>query len=109
MSNLKKYLIYSCLFFLNPQITGLSQIMAQSNGCPHALIINKYLVIKLYLPEKVNGYYRATRFDWSAILYNPGFQGHQYFDEWKTTHNPYIHEDITGTAESYGSPELGYK
>jgi hypothetical protein len=109
MSNLKKYLIYCCLFFPYPPITVLSQIMAQSNGYPHSLISNKHLVIKLYLPDEVKDYYRATRIDWSGIIYNLEFQGHQYFGEWKTTRNPYVHEDTTGSAESVGNPELGYK
>jgi hypothetical protein len=65
--------------------------------------------MKLYLPDPVNGYYRATRFDWSGVIYSLEFQGHQYFGEWKPSHDPLIHEDITGPVESFGGPGLGYK
>lgn len=64
--------------------------------------------MKLYLPDPLKGYYRATRFDWSGIIYSLEFQGHQYFGEWKATHDPFVHDDITGPVESFGSPGLGY-
>jgi hypothetical protein len=81
---------------------------AQTGEYPEAMISNQHMVMKLYLPDPVNGYYRATRFDWSGIIYSLECQGHQYFGEWKTTHDPFVHEDITGPAESFGSPGLGY-
>jgi hypothetical protein len=102
-------MIYSCLLFLNPLLFCPSSTLAQTNEYPHAQISNKYLVMKLYLPDVQNGYYRATRFDWSGIIYSLEAQGHQYFGEWKSSHDPLIHEDITGPVESFGSAGLGYK
>ena len=104
MSNHIKHLIYFCLFLLN----CLMPTQAQTDEYPSTRISNEQIVMKLYLPDPVKGYYRATRFDWSGIIYSLEFQGHQYFGEWKTTHDPLVHEDITGPAESFGSAGPGY-
>lgn len=82
---------------------------AQTDKYTQAMISNQYLVMKLYLPDPVNGYYRATRFDWSGIIYSMEFQGHQYFGEWKSSHNPLVHDDITGPVESFAGPGPGYE
>ena len=34
---------------------------------PQAEITNGQIRVKLYLPDARNGYYRATRFDWSGV------------------------------------------
>jgi len=90
------------LFNYNP-------MQAQSGEYPSAQISNQHVVMKLYLPDPEIGYYRATRFDWSGIIYSLEFKSHQYFGEWKDTHDPLVHEDITGPVESYNSPGLGYE
>ena len=56
----------------------------------------------LYLPDTVIGSYRAARFDWSGIVYSLEYEGHQYYGEWKSTHDPLVHEDIQGPVESFG-------
>ena len=102
------------LFFL----TGFMSIMistqpnfAQENSAdfPSAEISNKLVTIKLYLPDPEKGFYRATRFDWSGIMANATYNGHNYFDYWKTTHNPQVHEDLSGPVESYNKPGLGFE
>lgn len=65
--------------------------------------------MKLYLPDAVNGFYRATRFDWSGIIYSLEYAGHQYVGEWKDTQDPLFHEDLTGPAEGYLDPGLGFE
>ena len=35
---------------------------------PQAQITNGLIQVKLYLPDPKNGYYRATRFDWSGEI-----------------------------------------
>jgi len=35
---------------------------------PRAEISNGSVRAKLYLPDPDNGYYRATRFDWSGVI-----------------------------------------
>ncbi len=95
-----------CLFSIHCFL--FSPIQAQDNEYPGTMISNEHLVMKLYLPDSLNGYYRATRFDWSGIIYSLEFSGHQYFGNWKPGHDPLFHEDITGPAESFESPGLGY-
>jgi hypothetical protein len=62
----------------------------------------------VYLPDTVNGYYRATRFDWSGIISDFEYRGNRYFGEWKTTHDPLNHDDITGPCEGYLFPGPGF-
>ena len=95
------FIFLPTLFFLAPSCT-------QPGKYPEAQISNQHICMKLYLPDTINGYYRATRFDWSGIIHSLEFKNHQYFGEWKMTHDPLVHEDITGPAESFGSPGLGY-
>ena len=37
---------------------------------PQAEITNGQLRVKLYLPDANSGFYRATRFDWSGMIYS---------------------------------------
>lgn len=75
---------------------------------PTASISNEQVSMKLYLPDSEHGYYRATRFDWSGIIYSLEYGEHQYVGEWKNSHDPLVHEDLTGPAESYGDPGPGF-
>ncbi len=104
----KRHRFFTWLPVIIPILLFLSCSGIKSDEYPHARISNEHVVMKLYLPDPENGYYRATRFDWSGVIYSLEFQGHQYFGEWKTSHDPYVHEDITGPVESFGSPGLGY-
>lgn len=96
--------IISIMFFNHPDI-------AQNNhpDFPQAEISNKQVTMKLYLPDPEKGYYRATRFDWSGIIASATYKGHNYFEYWKTSHNPLIHEDLSGPVESYNKPGLGFE
>ena len=78
------------------------------NEFPHAEISNDFVRMQLYLPDTDKGYYRATRFEWSGIIASLEYQGHQYFGEWKSTHDPLFHEDLTGPVEAAITPGLGY-
>ncbi len=75
---------------------------------PKTSISNELVSMKLYLPDAEHGYYRATRFDWSGIIYSLESGGHQYVGEWKKSHDPLVHEDLTGPADSYGDPGPGF-
>ena len=89
-----------------------------SNTCYHAgkgegpfpstEISNDKVHMKLYLPDKDKGYYRATRFDWSGIIASLTWNGHEYFGQWKTTHDPLVHEDLSGPVEASVQPGPGY-
>jgi hypothetical protein len=77
---------------------------------PQAEISNGVIHAKLYLPDAANGYYRATRFDWSGVVASLEFQGHNYFGVWFPHYDPKLHDAITGPVEEYrtGESGLGY-
>ena len=95
-------------FFL---LTLLSAFAAPLGVCaqdfPNAEIGNGLIQAKLYLPDPVKGYYRATRFDWSGVIYSLQYKGHEYFGQWVAKPDPLLHESITGPAESF-DVGLGY-
>lgn len=75
---------------------------------PATEISNKLVKMRLYLPDPENGYYRGTRFEWSGIISSLEYNDHQYFGEWKSTHDPFFHEDLCGPVEASINPGLGY-
>jgi hypothetical protein len=92
--------------------------IAAVSGClpaadpPQAEISNGSVKAKLYLPDAADGYYRATRFDWSGVIASLEFQGHSYFDVWFRRYDPKINDAITGPVEEYrthGVSALGYE
>src|SRR5262245_56635109 len=73
---------------------------------PEAVIANRAIRATLRLPDPQNGYYRATRFDWSGVIASLEWNGHTYFGQWFQRHDPKINDAITGPVEEFGS--LGY-
>ncbi len=79
---------------------------------PQVEISNGKIHAKLYLPDADNGYYRATRFDWSGVIASLEFQGHSFFGVWFPRYDPKINDAITGPVEEYRTNEisaLGYE
>ena len=74
---------------------------------PTATITNGLIKAQLYLPDSENGYYRATRFDWSGVVSNLEYKGHTYFGQWFEEYSPTKHDAIMGPVESF-SP-LNYR
>ena len=74
---------------------------------PTAQISNSLITAKLYLPDPDNGYYRATRFDWSGAIHSLTFSGHEFFGEWQQSDDPYLHDRITGPVEEYRTNDKG--
>lgn len=58
-------------------------------------------------PDPVNGYYRATRFDWSGVLSDLRGRGHRYVSPWKNRHDPLRHDDLSGPVDEFS--EIGYE
>ena len=87
---------------------------------PQAEIQNSALHVKLYLPDAANGFYRATRFDWSGMIYSLEYAGHRFYGPWFQRTDPKVHDFVyqgteivsgpctaaTGPAEEF--TELGY-
>tara|TARA_R110000737_G_scaffold347868_1_gene380412 strand:+ start:184 stop:1185 length:1002 start_codon:yes stop_codon:yes gene_type:complete len=90
-------------------LIGLLLIVAGFNRmatAPQAEISNGIIKANLYLPDHVNGYYRASRFDWSGVISSLEYKGHQYFGQWFKKYDPMINDAIMGPVEDF-SP-LGY-
>ena len=79
------------------------------NHFPSLAISNDEVRMKVYLPDPENGLYRGTRFDWSGVIGSVQYKGHEYFGYWKETHDPLVHEDLSGPVEGFIDPGLGYK
>lgn len=75
---------------------------------PNIVLANDLVQMKVYLPDSVKGFYRATRFDWSGVIGSVTYKGHEYFGYWKKTHDPTFHEDLAGPVEGFIEPGLGY-
>ncbi len=83
---------------------------ASADEYPSAEISNGLIKMKLFLPDPEKGYYRGTRFDWSGVMPQLEYNGHNYFGEWKETHDPGVHDDIVGPVEEFKTrgTALGY-
>jgi len=77
---------------------------------PQAEISNGVVRAKLYLPDPQQGYYRATRFDWSGQVASLEYKGHNYFGQWFEKYDPKIHDAIMGPVEEFltNGAGLGY-
>src|SRR5579863_2384362 len=87
--------------------------VAQTTGCsslleanyPKASISNGPVQAVLYLPDAKNGYYRASRFDWSGVIPCLAYKGHTYFGVWFSHYDPMIADAITGPVEEFRSTD----
>jgi hypothetical protein len=66
---------------------------------PTASIANKQIEARIYLPDKENGFYRGTRFDWSGVIYSLRSAGHEYYGPWFTKMRPGVHDFIYEGSE----------
>lgn len=74
---------------------------------PEAQISNGLITAKFHLPDPRNGSYQGTRFDWSGIIYSLKYKDHEYVGQWYPTHDPKIHDAITGPVEEFRA-SVGY-
>ena len=73
---------------------------------PKAAISNGAVNAVVYLPDAKDGYYRATRFDWSGVVGCLTYKGHSYFGQWFPRYNPLANDSISGPVEEF-KPEEG--
>lgn len=99
MKALSAFFAAVCIFSFN----------ALAADYPQTTLTNDAMEMLVYLPDADNGYYRGSRFEWSGLVQQIKYAGHTYFGDWKSTHDPKNHDDLTGTASEFGmfSP-LGY-
>lgn len=77
---------------------------------PKVLLSNGRLDALVFLPDSQQGYYRASRFDWSGVVGCVSYNGHKYFGEWFPKYDPLLNDSITGPVEEFRSADgaLGY-
>lgn len=59
---------------------------------PHTTISNGLVRANVYLPDARTGYYRGTRFDWSGVVSDLEYAGHNYYPEWFQRKDPKVHD-----------------
>jgi hypothetical protein len=74
---------------------------------PQAEITNGQIRVKLHLPDARNGFYRATRFDWSGVIAGLEYKGHNYYGPWFNRVDPKVHDFTYEGAEIVASPCTG--
>lgn len=85
-------------------ITGFRSspgLKSKQEGFPQARISNGLIDATLYLPDTMNGYYRASRFDWSGVIPELKYNGHSFFGQWFVKYDPYIHDAIMGPVNDF--------
>ncbi len=105
--------------------TGLlwAAVPATEGGSPpSAVITNRSLRAKVYLPDATAGFYRGTRFDWAGVIEGLEYAGHDYFPAWFQRTDLQVHDftyqgpdivaspctAVTGPAEEF-TPPLGFE
>ncbi len=71
---------------------------------PRATISNGLIRVKVYLPNAKTGYYRGTRFDWSGVISDLEYEGHNYYPEWFQHVDPKVHDFVYDGAAIVASP-----
>ncbi len=71
---------------------------------PYVILNNGQVSCSVFKPDKENGFYRSTRWEWSGIVWQLTYKGHTYFAERTncTPHNPLDNEHGMSTAEEFG-------
>jgi hypothetical protein len=59
---------------------------------PRTELSNGSLRVKLYPPDAANGFYRATRFDWSGMIETVEYGGHKFYGRWFQATDPAVHD-----------------
>jgi hypothetical protein len=75
---------------------------------PHVTIRSGKTEAVLFLPDSKNGYYRATRFDWSGVVACVAYHQHKFFGEWFTSYDPMKNDSITGPVEEFRTDDGVY-
>ena len=87
-----------CFLLLSILILGCQNKQDESL---QAEITNGLITAKLNLPDLENGYYRGSRFDWSGVMPELKYEGHDYFGQWFRDYDPKINDAICGPVEEF--------
>jgi hypothetical protein len=93
---MKKFLVLTLLM--------VSTALLCAADFPTSEITNGQIQALVYLPDAKNGYYRATRFDWSGVLYSLRYKGHEYYGPWFQKTDPTVHDFVYQGPDIVASP-----
>jgi hypothetical protein len=71
---------------------GLTIGLLTAAGPPVTEITNGLIKAKLFLPDRNNGYYRSTRFDWSGVIGSLEYKGHNFYGPWFYKIDPAVYD-----------------
>src|SRR5439155_25930405 len=63
-------------------LSGLAGSLLLAADPPSADITNGVIKAKVCLPDRENGFYRSTRFDWSGIICQMEYKGKVFYSPW---------------------------
>ena len=69
------------------------------NQPPRKSIDNGVIHAEVYLPDATNGFYRGTRFDWSGIISQLKYAGHNFYGPWFDRFDPQVHDYVVQGAD----------
>ena len=82
-------------------IVILTLCSMKQDTIPSTEISNGLITAKILLPDRSQGYYQGTRFDWSGVIESLKFSGHEYFGKWFEIYDPKIHDAIMGPVDDF--------
>jgi hypothetical protein len=81
-----------------------SALLLAAADFPTSEITNGQIRARVYLPDVKKGFYRATRFDWSGVVYSLQYSGHEYYGRWFQKIDPTVHDFVYKGADIVASP-----
>jgi len=75
-------------------LLGVVAQTADLNKAVHKVIDNGVIHAEVYLPDATNGFYRGTRFDWSGIIGELKYEGHNFYGPWFDKFEPDTHDYV---------------
>jgi hypothetical protein len=96
--SIRTYLLMRLVFLM---VMCLAQATGYAQTYPVGIIENDALEVHLLLPDKKEGYYRGSRFDWAGVISQATYQGHTYFGQWFQRYDPFLHDAIMGPVEAF--------
>jgi len=85
-------------------LLGVSNTLLYAADFPASEITNGQIRVQVYLPDAKNGFYRATRFDWSGVIYSLQYKGHDYYGRWFQRTDPAVHDFVYKGPDIVASP-----
>lgn len=79
-------------------------ICGAAGPVPEAVLTNRVLRVRLYLPDAGAGFYRGTRFDWSGVIGSLEYAGHEFYPQWFQRSDPAVHDFIYDGADIVAGP-----